>query len=657
MATVSHPFASFTFPPKHRPRFGRNPRPVRVRAVESTAEKPPPWVLDEAEVKERTSVGDYVARSRELMRSDGGPPRWFSPVECGPDRLEGSPLLLFLPGFHGIGTGLILHHRRLGKIFDVWCLHIPISDRTPFEGLVDFVERTIKSESSHLPSRPIYLVGDSFGGCLALAVAARNPDADLILILANPATSFIRSQLQPIFPVLDVVPEQLYDTIPQVLSFAGNSFRMAVENAIKELPQTVGELIESTMLLGDVLPKETFLWKLKMVKSASLYANSRLHAVKSQTLVLASGKDQLLPSREEAARLRGILPNCRIRYFDDSTHAILLDGSIDLVTIIKGAGFYRRSRQIDFVSDYIFPMPDEVKKIYEDNRWVNFATSPVMLSTLENGQIVRGLSGIPSEGPVVFVGYHMLLGWELAPMVLEFLKKKNILLRGIAHPFMFNKASEELMPDSSSFDYARIMGAVPVSATSLYKLLSRKSFVLLYPGGAREALHRKGEEYKLFWPEQSEFVRMSAKFGAKIIPFAVMGEDDVCELLADYDDLVRLPFIKDQIKYINQQDVRLRANAAGEVGNQDLHLPWMLPKFPGRFYYLFGRPIETEGMEEELRDRERAQEFYLQVKSEVENCMSYLKEKREKDPYRNLLPRVLHQATHGFSSEIPTFEL
>ncbi|KAK1257380.1 Acyltransferase-like protein [Acorus gramineus] len=564
------------------------------------------------------------------MSSDGGPPRWFSPVECGPDRLEGSPLLLFLPGFHGIGTGLVLHHRRLGKIFDVWCLHIPISDRTPFEGLVEFVERTIKPESSHLPSRPIYLVGDSFGGCLALAVAARNPDVDLILILANPATSFIRSQLQPIFPILDVVPEQLYDTIPQVLSF---------------------NMIPLLQLLGDVLPKETFLWKLKMVKSASLYANSRLHAVKSQTLVLASGKDQLLPSREEAARLRGILPNCRIRYFDDSTHAILLDGSIDLVTIIKGAGFYRRSRQMDYVSDYIFPIPDEVKKIYEDNRWVNFATSPVMLSTLENGQIVRGLSGIPSEGPAVFVGYHMLLGWELAPMVLEFLKKKNILLRGIAHPFMFNKVSEELMPDSSSFDNARIMGAVPVSATNLYKLLSRKSFVLLYPGGAREALHRKviclthGEEYKLFWPEQSEFVRMSAKFGAKIIPFAVMGEDDVCEVR-----------ISSQLKRFLLL-CNCRANAAGEVGNQDLHLPWMLPKFPGRFYYLFGRPIETEGMEEELRDRERAQEFYLQVKSEVENCMSYLKEKREKDPYRNLLPRVLHQATHGFTSEIPTFEL
>lgn len=37
----------------------------------------------------------------------------------------------------------------------------------------------------------------------------------------------------------------------------------------------------------------------------------------------------------------------------------------------------------------------------------------------------------------------------------------------------------------------------------------------------------QGEEYKLFWPEQSEFVRMAVRFGAKIVPFGVVGEDDV----------------------------------------------------------------------------------------------------------------------------------
>lgn len=53
-------------------------------------------------------------------------------------------------------------------------------------GLVDFVERTVKSENSFSPNEPIYLVGESIGACIALAIAARNPDIDLILILANP---------------------------------------------------------------------------------------------------------------------------------------------------------------------------------------------------------------------------------------------------------------------------------------------------------------------------------------------------------------------------------------------------------------------------------------------------------------------------------------
>lgn len=40
-------------------------------------------------------------------------------------------------------------------------------------------------------------------------------------------------------------------------------------------------------VMSDVLSTESLLWKLNMVKSGSAYANSRLHAVKSETLVLS----------------------------------------------------------------------------------------------------------------------------------------------------------------------------------------------------------------------------------------------------------------------------------------------------------------------------------------------------------------------------------
>jgi hypothetical protein len=39
-----------------------------------------------------------------------------------------------------------------------------------------------------------------------------------------------------------------------------------------------------------------------------------------------------------------------------------------------------------------------------------------------------------------------------------------------------------------------------------------------------------------------------------------------------------------------------RTDTNGEVANQGIHLPGILPKFPGRFYFYFGKPIETEGM-------------------------------------------------------------
>jgi predicted alpha/beta-fold hydrolase len=102
-------------------------------------------------------------------------------------------------------------------------LHIPVNDRTPFEGLphfsflsfpfsahnhtsspstnssaiytffpffflglVQYIENTVRTEKTRSQGRPIYIAGESIGACLALAVAARNIDTDLVLVLVNP---------------------------------------------------------------------------------------------------------------------------------------------------------------------------------------------------------------------------------------------------------------------------------------------------------------------------------------------------------------------------------------------------------------------------------------------------------------------------------------
>ncbi|KAF8018013.1 hypothetical protein BT93_H3036 [Corymbia citriodora subsp. variegata] len=612
------------------------------------------------------SVKDYLECARDMIRPDGGPPRWFCPVECGQPSND-SPVLLFLPGLDGTGLGLILHHKALGRAFEVRCLHIPVYDRTPFEDLVTFVEKTVKAEYASSPRKPIYLVGDSFGGCLALAVAARNSSIDLVVLLSNPATSFGRSQLQPLLPLLEAMPDGLHFTVPYLLSFVmGDPVKMATVNidnmlpprvALEQLSVNLTSLLPRLSGLADIVPRETLLWKLKLLKSAASYANSRLHAVKAEVLLLASGKDNMLPSQDEAQRLTNSLKNCRVRHFKDNGHTLLLEDGINLLTVIKGTHTYRRRRRHDYVLDFLPPSMSEYKIAF--NQVVGLlrnASSSVFFSTLEDGKIVRGLSGIPSEGPVLLVGYHMLMGLELYPLVDEFLREKNIIVRGIAHPELFSEKMENSSSEFNLLDWVKVFGAVPVSGGNLFKLFSTKSHILLYPGGAREALHYKGEEYKLFWPDQPEFVRMAARFGATIVPFGTVGEDDITNLVLDYNDLMKIPFVNDYIRESSRDAIQVREGMSGEVANEALYIPGILPRIPGRFYYLFGKPIETRGRYESLKDRQNANELYSQVKSGVESCIAYLRKKREEDPYRNLFDRTVHRALHSPLHEIPAFE-
>ena len=43
------------------------------------------------------TVRDYFDMAKDIVKHDGGPPRWFCPVTCGRP-LKDSPVLLFLPG-------------------------------------------------------------------------------------------------------------------------------------------------------------------------------------------------------------------------------------------------------------------------------------------------------------------------------------------------------------------------------------------------------------------------------------------------------------------------------------------------------------------------------------------------------------------------------
>ena len=50
------------------------------------------------------------------------------------------PLLLYVPGIDGTGMAASRQFPELVQAFDLRAFSVPISDRTPFEGLVDLLE-------------------------------------------------------------------------------------------------------------------------------------------------------------------------------------------------------------------------------------------------------------------------------------------------------------------------------------------------------------------------------------------------------------------------------------------------------------------------------------------------------------------------------------
>ena len=125
------------------------------------------------------------------------------------------PVLLYLPGIEGTGYSLSRQTEELSSDFNVKWLTVPANDRTPFDGLVQFVRDAIEAESS---AGGVYVVGESFGGVLALNVAlgstARPPKNLKGLVLINPATSVTESwpkTLPPLLKALEGLPEGVSD--------------------------------------------------------------------------------------------------------------------------------------------------------------------------------------------------------------------------------------------------------------------------------------------------------------------------------------------------------------------------------------------------------------------------------------------------------------
>lgn len=665
----------------------------------------PPLVTNESRepISNKKSALTYESLRAVAIANDGGPPRLSSilSISSGSDRslkydLKYSrpslPLMIYLPGIDGTGLAASRQFPYLLSKFDVVALMIPPTDRTAFSGLVDLVVAYLQQEVPlHPATRPVYLLGESFGGLLALAIAARLPRLVDRLVLVNPATSFSQSFWPVLGPLLPQIPSQAYSVLPIALApVLGNPINLlaaALESAMQDnddrTRRTTGQrasiFVEETVmlltqlpLLAQLLPPETLEWKLSLLKQGCDSVLDKLHAVEQRTLIVAGDADLLIPSLEEAERLRKALPRAHVRIEKGRSHALLQEGGVNLVRIMEEEGALVQVRRLSanrktrnatrFIRKSAPTDPIELPSDAEIERAAGRTTtfgrrlcSPVFLSTPLHGESPTpclGLGALPEQedGPILYVGNHQTLALDLGILCEQFIKEKGIMLRGLAHPLIFQGGQTTDRGQNSFAQFLVEFGAVPVNARNLAKLLQNGESVLLFPGGVREAYRRKGEEYQLFWPERSEFVRMAAKYGATIVPFAAIGVDDSLEILVDGEELQRTPVLGDIVTARTAQLPRARLSE-----EESLVAPIALPKLPPqRSYFLFQRPITLRV--EDANDREKCDSVYRDVKASVEEGLCYLLRRRGEDPFTSLGKRALWEATHP-GKQAPTFTL
>jgi hypothetical protein len=136
------------------------------------------------------------------------------------------------------------------------------------------------------------------------------------------------------------------------------------------------------------------------------------------------------------------------------------------------------------------------------------------------------------DRPCLFIGNHALFGLDgivILPVLLEELGR---FLRPMGDRFLFAD------PRIAAFLLRR--GATMGHPEVARALMAHDQDLLVFPGGAHEAVKPSRERYRLQWKDRLGFVRLAAEQGYTIVPFGLVGPDEFYEYLLEGEQVVGL---------------------------------------------------------------------------------------------------------------------
>jgi hypothetical protein len=232
-----------------------------------------------------------------------------------------------------------------------------------------------------------------------------------------------------------------------------------------------------------------------------------------------------------------------------------------------------------------------------------------------------GLENVDPSRPALFVGNHTLYGvLDVPHLVHELYRVHGIYPRALGDRVHF------IVPLWR--DLLSRLGCVPGTRANCAALMRAGRHVLVFPGGAREALKRKGEAYRLIWKDRIGFVQMAAAHGYPIVPFAAVGAEEAYRIAIDAGEIMASPL-----------GALLRATGLAKKylrGGEELPPlsrglgPTLIPR-PERFYFSFGKPIATARCRDSVDDPDAMRALRDKVQMSIEKQLRELQQVRDRD--------------------------
>lgn len=231
---------------------------------------------------------------------------------------EGSPLVL-VPGMDGTGRLFYRQVPLLARRYHVATYRLR-DDAASMDVLVADLADVIRSITGGL--RPAIVVGESFGGAVTLSLALTRPDLVAALVVVNSFPRFLpQLRLHLAMLALRTLPWQ---TMPLVRRLT--AFRMHSKYTHRAEIRRFMELTAETTRAG-------YLGRLRILTQYDV--RDRLSEIRAPTLFLASERDHLVPSVEQARHMAAHVRGAGVRVLMGHGHICLIAPNIDLERILR----------------------------------------------------------------------------------------------------------------------------------------------------------------------------------------------------------------------------------------------------------------------------------------------------------------------------------